>query len=534
MSRKLGLIPVLLALAFVCGPSAVRAASYHIHAPTGGDCATIGGIWVAGSSSCLVNSFTLFEDDGLLIGANAAIQFLSQFINHGVVQNDGIISGAGSVFNHGSFTTENTMLVTSALVNQEGAQFENDTGGMMQATALSAIYNAGHFINRDEIALEIDEAAPSESVFYNVGTMMNTGTLSGGATQSHPGITLFNQGYLDNAFGLIRNVLVDNEGLLEGGTIDDTGGAKSFVVNRAGAKIDGAEITFVKLENLGVIDNHIFGSGTITNAEGSLIRALGGQSFLVVNDGVIDILGDFEMFNTFTNNASGILVNRGEMVSHALLTNHGLFDNREAWFNDGSAVNQGVIDNFGTLLNASFIVNCGQFPNTEEVNNFGTLSNGGQISSCGSTNRGTWHECGTGGAPAEAPVIPGLDADADGVCSAVDCGDDDPNSWATPTVVDQLRVSDADQFEPTEYSWSEPFYAGGAAAVYDLVSSSSSDDFLGSGTCVADNVSGNVLNAPTPAHPGETLYFLVRASGCADGPAGFDSSGAPRELPGCP
>jgi hypothetical protein len=522
-----------LSLMLVAFAAPAAAINYVISPVTGGNCGALGGFWISNSDTCLLFTVTIDDDDTLVVLEGATAQIQGSLSNYGIVLNEGTIHGVGTIWNYASFTNENTVEVDGFLVNEIGGSYENHPAAEMHGGPASNVVNYGELLNPGLISLQVDEALPSAAFFFNSGTVTNPGLFLGGATQTHPGSTLYNSGSFDNASGVLRDTLLENAGQFDGGLIDDTGGAAAFVVNQAGATIRDAEITKVSIDNFGTLDNHTLGSGTIVNAEGALIRANGGQAFLVFNDGVIDLLGDVELFNNFTNNAPGVLVNRAEVLSHTHLVNHGLLDNRGLWINDGASAGQGVIENHGTLLNAATISQCGQAPDVEQVNNHGLLSNGGSITGCGSTNFGSWYQCSLSELPGGLPVTGGVDADGDRVCAPVDCADDDPQAWATASEVGTL---DVDRLEPgpAQLRWSGVHYTGGDPPRYDLLAATDAGDLLGSGSCAASGVPGHALEDPTPDVPGSLLYFLVRVAGCPGNSAGFDSAGAPRSVPDCP
>ena len=523
--RVAALALVLVALSWTGSAQAVQ---LFIGPPTGGHCEGLGGFWITSSSSCLLFFATIHENDQLFIYSGSTLQIAFSMENHGIIQNDGKIVGQGTIWNHGLVVSDE-IFVNGYLINKQGEHFQVEAGGECNGNPGSNIVNYGTFLNRGIMDLRVDGEA-EDSVLFNVGTLTNTGTIFGGSTVTHPGALLYNQGKVDNVAGVIRNTTVENESLIIGGLIDDIDGASAFVTNHEGGTIDGAHITKVSIDNSGTLDNHTLGSGTITNRENALIRAVGGEAYLVYNDGVVDILDDFELFNNFYNNASGVLVNRGAMLSHTRLVNHGLVDSRGPWVNEGDEPREGVIDNFGTFLNLSSVDNCIQ-SGDEQLNNFGTFSNGGFVTSCGSTNQGLWYECGQGGFPAGLPVIPSADADGDAVCAAVDCEDHDALSWVVATEVEELGIDAGDHV--FNFNWSVPHYFGGSMALYDLIGSPAAGDLLGQASCAAAGVAGTTLEDPTPNLPDSVLYFLVRAAGCGGGNTGVDSEGVPRQTPGC-
>jgi len=541
MLRERGLALILLGVVVIGGSSTAQAVEYSIETPNGGDCAILGGFWVTGTSTCLLTSFNLNEDDTLhVVGVD--VRFSGFTIINGTIDNLGHVIAIGGMWNNGTMRNRSiadsgivsTLTIDGTLTNLEGRLLENQFDAMIHATPSGSLLNFGSLINSNIMTFDIDEPAESASVLLNAATVINRGELFGSATLTHPGALLDNRGVFDNHLGIIRNTHVDNQNLIEDGRIDDTGGAHADVINRVGATIDGAEITKVSLDNYGTLDNHIFGSGTIANHPGAMIRVFGGETYLVTNAGLIEFWSGFSMNNTFTNEATGTLINYGPMLNHSHLTNHGVLENRGPWTNSGDIAGQGVIDNHGTLLNLIYIDNCTQAPHTEQVNNFGTLSNSGSIPSCGSTNSGSWYECGIGGAPAGDPVIVGNDTDNDGICSGIDCADNDPGAWFAPSEVLEWSVTQDALTGLVEFSWSEPLYLGGTSVLYDVVSSPLPGEFEVSGSCLASGVPGDGHSDPAPVDPGAVSYFLVRASNCAPGSAGADSAGTPRNPPPCP
>jgi hypothetical protein len=118
------------------------------------------------------------------------------------------------------------------------------------------------------------------------------------------------------------------------------------------------------------------------------------------------------------------------------------------------------------------------------------------------------------------------------VASADDCSDTDSSSWATPSEVRDLRLTD-----PITLAWSAPSQPGGVSLAYDSIRSSEPFDFISAATCVASDIAIlTCTDAEVPVR-GQIHFYLVRAqNGCpqGQGPAGSDSNGVSRAARSCP
>jgi hypothetical protein len=127
------------------------------------------------------------------------------------------------------------------------------------------------------------------------------------------------------------------------------------------------------------------------------------------------------------------------------------------------------------------------------------------------------------------------DADADGVCDALDCAPNDPAVWTSPVEIQGLRV---DKGAATHLSWT----AQSQAPRYDVVGGALAElrSAQGSGgaACLGDDAPLSAWDdsvRPDPA-VGQGYYYLVRGQNvCGTGTYGFASSGIERvPSAGCP
>jgi N-acetylneuraminic acid mutarotase len=118
------------------------------------------------------------------------------------------------------------------------------------------------------------------------------------------------------------------------------------------------------------------------------------------------------------------------------------------------------------------------------------------------------------------------------VANNLDCRDDDPQQWSTPDEVTNLQFVDS-----VTLSWSAPNEPGALTWSYDLLRTTSADDFVGLAQCVASGISaGAATDTGLPA-PATAYFYLARArNNCprAAGSLGRASNGVERVGRGCP
>jgi hypothetical protein len=528
LRRPLRLLLLCLLLCLLVAPAAAE--DFQITFGDGGDCSLLGGAWSRTTQTCSLVGLSLAPDDQLLIVANANLIGLAR--NAGTIDTTAELIVSGTLENSGVLRNHGTMRVLDRLNNLEDGYLENRPGSGIVVKPAAVFENNGDFANAGLMFLQVSESPFVRATLLNRAAIINQGTLWGNATQTQVGGLLDNRGSVLN-FGTLRNATIENRGEIHGGTVDDDGPAKSTLVNHPSGEINGSTLSGLAFQNFGEMNGVFLGSGTLANEPGGVIRVAGGTSFLMVNQGLIEILAPFEMRNTFINQPGAVVVNESSVTNRALWTNHGLLENRGSWTHQADVAGEGQLNNHGTLINGVTINVCEQAPDLEQLNNFGVLANAGQISSCGSTNSGDWYQCGAGGTPAGLPVIGAVDGDSDAVCAGVDCNDANADAWAAPGEVGRITLNRT-AGGSIQYRWNAAAYLGGNSVLYDLLAFEDGADPLGSQICLSSGQSG-LAHAESSVVPSGTVQFsLPRAVGCDVGVAGFGSDGVPRQLATCP
>lgn len=506
-----------------------RAEDYEITFGAGGDCALLGGVWSQGGQTCVLVGLIVGPDDQLLIAAHANL--IGNTKVFGTLESAFELTVNGHFENFGQATNHGTMRVLNRLTNHEPGVLTNQPASGLIVAPGALLENDGELQNKGLMFIQVQQLPFLRGTLVNRASFFNQGSLSGNATSTQIGGLLDNRATVTN-LGTLHNTSIENRGQINGGVVDDDGPAKSTLTNFPSGSITGSSFSGLSFQNFGEMNGVFLGSGTLTNEPGGVIRVQGGQSFLLINSGLFEVVAPFLMVNTFVNRPGGIFVNRSTATNQALWTNHGLIENRGTWRNDGDAADQGVLNNHGKLINAVSLVSCLARPDLEQVNNFGVLANAGHVSSCGSTNLGSWYECGSGAVPAGLPVIAAVDADDDSVCSMVDCDDADSDAWGAPGEVRQisLRRSPAGT---VQVEWSAAAYLGGNAVLYDLVSFDDAASPSAGQSCLSSGQSGLTFVDGSTLPPDSVRFLLPRAVGCAVGSAGVGSDGVPRVLAPC-
>jgi len=129
-------------------------------------------------------------------------------------------------------------------------------------------------------------------------------------------------------------------------------------------------------------------------------------------------------------------------------------------------------------------------------------------------------------------LSPDGDSDNDGVLNGEDCSPLDDQVWHIPqyAVDDLLALGN----EPTVFSWTEPEATGCTAPTYDLIRSTSPDDFSGA-SCKESSISITTGQDEDPAPgPGITYFYLIRVENPCGETLGKDSTDTPRTGIACP
>jgi hypothetical protein len=130
------------------------------------------------------------------------------------------------------------------------------------------------------------------------------------------------------------------------------------------------------------------------------------------------------------------------------------------------------------------------------------------------------HECRVG------PPVGSTDADGDGVPDAADCAPSDAAVWAVPGEATGLVFSSKSLLQ-----WSSPSAPGGSVVQFDVLRSTTADDFLAA-ACRATN---SLATATTDAElPSAVFFYLVRSENVCGGNLGTASDGSPRSAGTCP
>ena len=130
-------------------------------------------------------------------------------------------------------------------------------------------------------------------------------------------------------------------------------------------------------------------------------------------------------------------------------------------------------------------------------------------------------------------------ADGDPNGDACDCDPFDPQVWARPTDVPNLRLAHSIATSVTVLDWDAPADSGGLLSiVYDVLRSDDPADFVAGAVCLESNDGANrtAVDNSTPSS-GQSRYFLVRGeNACPTGPGilGYDSDGVERSGRVCP
>jgi hypothetical protein len=150
---------------------------------------------------------------------------------------------------------------------------------------------------------------------------------------------------------------------------------------------------------------------------------------------------------------------------------------------------------------------------------------------CADSDNDTCDDCTSG---LFNPSNDGPDADADGICAATDCNDNDAGSWFEPGPASLLVLSSAEV--GTTLVWQPPDALGAAFVEYDTLRSPSASDFETPAICADTNdVDTTTVDPDTPA-AGVVFHYLIRVDNFCPGPGsmGAGSDLEPRSGRSCP
>lgn len=314
MLRVLGL-PAALLLALVAAfvPQAALAVDYVIDG-TGGDCASLGGVWEAAASPprCTVDEWTLASGNRLVVKADAAFRLRGSNLNAGTIHNGGTLEVGATYYAYRSTITNTGVISNTGIMWVGAADYAFTVGDQGQGTVtnIGAIENAG--------TIEIGGG----SVITSTGTITN---LAAGILHTRSDRVLpywcCEDGRLENS-GRLRNA----------GTVSVEGFASN--------------LGFLNNDPTGVITLQLFGYFD------PLGRGGGFSSTTLENNGALDNTGTMD-------NHGGTVKNRG------YLHNAGAFNNSVAFFVYSTFVGGPKVRRFGqvrndsTVLNNGIIIDCG-------------------------------------------------------------------------------------------------------------------------------------------------------------------------------
>ncbi len=263
-------VVLMVALLLAGMPQTALAVDYVIDG-TGGDCASLGGVWEATTSppSCTVNQWTLASGNRLVVEAGAALRLRGSNLNAGTIHNGGTIE-VGEVYDANRSTIMNTGVISNTGVMWVGAEnYAVTVGNQGQGT----VTNSGTIENAGTIEIGGGSVITSTGTITNLaaglihnrsdrvlpywccedGLLENSGRIHNGGTVTVAGIAS-NRGSLDNGpTGVITLQLYGYFDPLGRG-----GGFSSTTLENTGA-----------IDNNGTIDSHggdVQNRGTIHNA----------------------------------------------------------------------------------------------------------------------------------------------------------------------------------------------------------------------------------------------------------------------------
>jgi hypothetical protein len=129
------------------------------------------------------------------------------------------------------------------------------------------------------------------------------------------------------------------------------------------------------------------------------------------------------------------------------------------------------------------------------------------------------------------------DTDGDGHGGACDCAPSNATTWGTVGEVLNLQLASG-PMGSVALSWNPPAGSYGApgTVAYDVIRSTSANDFVGPGVCLETNDASDTAASDSSVPPvGQAYYYVVRPeNACGPGVAWRDSMGAARPARSCP
>jgi fibronectin-binding autotransporter adhesin len=316
--------------------------------------------------------------------------------NYGTLTNSGVINvdfstdrvdyRRGLLFNYGTLTNSGDINIknpgnaypvnyNTSIFYQRGTM-DNLALGRITIEVNSQLINSSTFFNRAGAELNNQGilANTNGALFFNLGTLTNSGTVGTGIGAAGGGI--FNQGAIINQAG----GSFTNSGSL---TIAADGTAANY--GRDGSLTNEAGAIFTN-------------NGTITNS--SMLANTGGFNNAVLLENRKTLVnyanGTFSNNGVLKNRTGGTMTNGGLLINHALFTNEGALSNAAG----GTLVNNYKLRNYGALTNKTggLLYNRDRLQNYEystltneagaTLRNTSAINNAGTVSSAGTINGG--------------------------------------------------------------------------------------------------------------------------------------------------
>lgn len=325
--------------------------------------------------------------------------------------------------NQGSFTNTatNPLTVSGNFVNSGGAFFSNQGSNFSVAGNLSnlgsstienngtwvktgGIFNNGTGSDNNSILLNSASLSLNGTVLNNFAQVTNTGTMNFDSTSRLNNFAkgvITNSGTLNvdtNLFNATQATLINNGGIANFLSFVNTNNGQIINNNGGFLTINGAI-----LNSRGSITNN---SGTMQNTtSSSLANLLGGS---IENKSTVNWTKMSLTNGGIGDNASAILNRTGGAInftSNSVVSNYAVITNdanASISFDSTSSLNNvsgGIVNNFGTL----------QFANGGTLSNTGQITNNGTISVATFTNQGLYHGAGffNGAFINQGNVLPG-------------------------------------------------------------------------------------------------------------------------------
>lgn len=308
---RLGALLVALLVAFV--PQAAAAVDYVIDG-TGGDCASLGGVWETWTSPprCSVNRWTLAAGDRLVIKPQAGLHLRGGNLNAGTIYNGGTFE-VGELYSADRSIITNTGVISNTGILWVGAAgYASTVGNQGQGTVTNrgAIENAG--------AIEIGGG----SILTSTATITN---LAAGTIHSRSDRVL--------PYWCCEDGRLENGGALHnGGTVSVEGVARNWGV------LDNGPTGAITLQLYGYFD--------------PLGRGGGFSASALQNEGAIDNRGAVDSHG-------GDVQNRGQILNTGAFRNYVAFFTYDTYVGGPEVWRFGQVRNDGTVANGGVIIDCG-------------------------------------------------------------------------------------------------------------------------------------------------------------------------------